>query len=166
MRKVHLLLSSARPTFQPFAMSHRALRATRIPPFTFVEPLFGLRHHQRDIIGSVLQDVHRGGVREALEVHVIHREEAVTCESDGKNQKRSAGKHRKRTLFSHPHRGKKGKRRPSGLPGLRHPLTSAGPPGVTELTMVPRSERPEFSPPTTWNPGGEKSNRCQRQQKH
>lgn len=64
-------------------MSHRASRATRIRPYTFVEPLFGLRHYQGDIIGGVLQDVHRGGVREALEVHVVHREEAVTCESDG-----------------------------------------------------------------------------------
>lgn len=83
MRKVHLFLSSAHPTFQPFVMSHRASRATRIWPFTFVEPLFGLRHYQGDIIGGVLQDVHRGGMREALEVHVVHREEAVTCESDG-----------------------------------------------------------------------------------
>lgn len=145
-------------------MSHRALRATGIPPFTFVEPLFGLQHHQRDIIGSVLQDVHRGGVREALEVHVVHQEEAVTCESDGKIRKGVRGS--TETTILTPTQGKKGKRRPSGLPGLRHPLTSAGPPGVMELTMVPRSERPEFSPPTTWNPGGEKSNRCQCQQKH
>lgn len=38
------------------------------------------------------------------------------------------------------------------VPGLRQLLTSAGPPGVMELTMVPRSARPESSPPTTWNP--------------
>lgn len=37
-------------------------------------------------------------------------------------------------------------------PGLREPLTSAGPPGVMELMMVPRSARPESSPPTTWKP--------------
>lgn len=42
--------------------------------------------------------------------------------------------------------------KPSAIPGLRQPFTSAGPPGVTELMMVPRSMRPEFSPPTTWNP--------------
>lgn len=88
-------------------MSHRALRATGIPPFTFVEPLFGLRHHQRDIIGSVLQDVHRGGVREALEVHVVHREEAVTCESDGKIRERVQGS--TETSFLTPTQGKKGK---------------------------------------------------------
>lgn len=42
-------------------------------------------------------------------------------------------------------------------------MTSAGPPGVMELMMVPRSERPEFSPPTTWKPGEEKpaQTRCQ-----
>lgn len=40
----------------------------------------------------------------------------------------------------------------SDVPGLREPLTSAGPPGVMELMMVPRSERPESSPPTTWKP--------------
>lgn len=107
MRKVHLLLSSARPTFQPFVMSHRALRATRIPPFTFVEPLFGLRHHQRDIIGSVLQDVHRGGVREALEVHVVHREEAVTCESDGKKIRKGVQGSTESELYSHTHTGGK-----------------------------------------------------------
>lgn len=49
-----------------------------------------------------------------------------------------------------------------GIPGLRQPLTSAGPPGVMELTMVPRSIRPEFSPPTTWNPGEHtRTNKCQ-----
>lgn len=54
------------------------------------------------------------------------------------------------------------------LPGLRPPLTSAGPPGVMELTMVPRSERPEFSPPTTWKPGEEKPAQtgCQHTGKH
>lgn len=40
----------------------------------------------------------------------------------------------------------------SDVPGLREPLTSAGPPGVMELMMVPRSARPESSPPTTWKP--------------
>lgn len=40
----------------------------------------------------------------------------------------------------------------SDVPGLRLPLTSAGPPGVMELMMVPRSARPESSPPTTWKP--------------
>lgn len=40
----------------------------------------------------------------------------------------------------------------SDVPGLRQPLTSAGPPGVMELTIVPRSARPESSPPTTWKP--------------
>ncbi len=38
------------------------------------------------------------------------------------------------------------------IPGFRQLLISAGPPGVMELMMVPRSWRPEFSPPTTWKP--------------
>lgn len=39
------------------------------------------------------------------------------------------------------------------VPGFRQPFRSAGPPGVMELMRVPRSWRPEFSPPTTWKPG-------------
>lgn len=80
-------------------------RAIRVPPFTFVEPLFGLRHHQGDVIGGVLQDVHRGGVREALEVHVVHREEPVACESDGKLRKGVQGS--AENLHSHTHTGGK-----------------------------------------------------------
>ncbi len=38
------------------------------------------------------------------------------------------------------------------IPGFRLPLISAGPPGVMELIIVPRSWRPEISPPTTWKP--------------
>lgn len=54
-----------------------------------------------------------------------------------------------------------------GIPGLREPLTSAGPPGVMELMMVPRSIRPEFSPPTTWNPGEHtRANKCQNTHTH
>lgn len=40
----------------------------------------------------------------------------------------------------------------SDVPGLREPLTSAGPPGVMELMMVPRFAQLESSPPTTWKP--------------
>ncbi|TNN53358.1 hypothetical protein EYF80_036425 [Liparis tanakae] len=48
-------------------------------PLTFVEVFFGLQHHQGYIVGGILEDVHRGGVREPVQVHVVHRDQPVTC---------------------------------------------------------------------------------------
>ena len=46
---------------------------------TLVEALLGLGHHQRDVIRGALQDVHGRRAREALQAHVVHREQAVAC---------------------------------------------------------------------------------------
>lgn len=90
----------------------RDTKSNRDPAFTFVESFFGLRHHQGDIVGSVLQDVHHSGVRETLEVHVVNREEAVTCNIDGKIILKKC-----RNFYSVTHTRKKGAERqqPTGF---------------------------------------------------
>lgn len=119
---------------------------THHPVLTFVEPLLGLGHYQSDIIGSILKDVNGGGMREPFHIHIVNRYQPVTCVNITAGHSEAAA--------ASLHVGEIGRKKKTNtsLPGFKQPLTSAGPPGVTELTMVPSPVRPEFSPPTTWKP--------------
>lgn len=130
----------------------------RLPSLTSVEPLFGLRHHERDVVRGVLKDLHGAGVREPAQAGVVDGDQTVACtDTTAVTHRRQTGSRKAQqqrcliaTEVTPPDRPGGGGQQDA--PGLREPLTSAGPPGVMELMMVPRSARPESSPPTTWKP--------------
>ena len=46
---------------------------------TFIQPLLWLGDYQGHVVRGILEDVYGRGVRQALQVHIIHRDETIPC---------------------------------------------------------------------------------------